>query len=317
MPGAKVPGPHGTKPAPRTSSQKQLIGGSSSTSTSKPVAAVLPAKANLILFHADDVARFFRMVSFAQALSNNVQILHKHWWEGGDQIQESDMSTIRKQAGDIRDNLMTLFSGLCKTGDVGRVNGFLANRKKVFQSSMQQVNSAFNTVQQSNQNLQNSLNKASDYAHLVHGTAQAEGAVLGVLIPGNGVTFALGVVDTALQAQVTGQSTSDGINRQVQEKVAGDVADEETKAALGTFQSITTRDWQYAGALTNAQIRFGAQATIGAVATGASVYMAYQDTKAGVNEAGGALADILSGSQPTFVPITLMPDLAVPTVSAQ
>ena len=318
MPGFKSASPVGSGATAPVISNKQLLHKSAATSTPQSVTTKLPTKTNIVLFHLDEVARFLHAVGFAEALANNVKVVHQAFWDGGDLVQESDKSVIRAQAADISSKLMTAFSSLCCTGNVAQVQGFLGDRAAAYQNAMQQVNGIFATVQKSNQQLQSSLQAASEIAHIVHGLANTTESVLGLALPGSSsVLFALGTADAGISAYGSGQSVIGAVDTQVASEASGEIADEATKQATNTLKNILTRDWKYQGALQNAEARFAGQATAATVAKGVNVLFAVKGAIDGLTEATDGFNALTGSRTPTPVAMLGTPKLTVPSIRSR
>jgi hypothetical protein len=318
MPGFKSASPIGSGTAASVISNKQLLHKSAMTSTPHPVTTRLSGKTNVVLFHLDEVARFVHAVGFAEALANNIKVAHHGFWEGGDQLQESDMSLIREQAANISGELMTAFSNLCRTGNVPQVQSFLADRAAVYQNAMQQVSNTFGTVQKSNQQLQSNLQMAAEIAHIVHGLANTTESVLGLFAGGSVVLSVLQATDSGVSAYGDKQSVVGAVQTEVATdaagQVAGNAADQAAKQATKTLTNIVTRDWKYQGALQNAQVRLAGQAGVATVATGVSVFFAAKGAIDGLKEAADNYKSLTSSRSPTPLTMIGVPRLAVPSV---
>ena len=244
---------------------------------------------------------------------------------GGDQIQESEISVIRAQAADISSKLTTIFSNVCRTGSVAQAQKFLRDRAAAYQNAMQLVKDTLAQVQQSNQQLQNTLESAAELTHVVHGLANATESILGVFAGSSVAVTVLTTADDGISAynDATENEGNKGIavigavSEDVRDAAIDQIEHEASKQAAKTLKNIVTRDRKYQGALQNAEVRYATQKTVANMATGVSVLFAVKGAVDGFSEAADGFKSLTASRTPKPIAMLGIPPLTVPGVSSR
>ena len=265
----------------------------------------------LILYDLHRVAHFLYEVAYAIAAANNTKIVHHSFLSGGDQLDMSDVHIIRAHADQLASTLMSQFSTLCKTGSESAVNGFLKLQRNRYMDARRGAIATFAQFYKSNDALQRDLGIAKDVAHIVHGAANATFGVLSIFVTGGGggvvAANALNVADNMISDSVVGV-----VKDMARDKVLRAVGDESAKNASRTLTNLVTRDWQYAGALQNAQVRLMTQTGVAVGARTLSIYFAVKGIKKDFGEIGDAVKSLTNQSPSGHCEVNSIPDLQVP-----
>jgi len=266
----------------------------------------------LVLYDLHQVAHFLHEVAYALAAASNTKIVHQWLILGGDQLSMSDMHVIRQQADQIASTLMSQFSMLCKAGSESAVDGFLKHQQQRYLAARRNMNATFAQFYKSNAATQRTLGTAADIAHIVHGAADATFTVLSFFVSGGGGGMAAATGLNMIDSAISSGSVIGVVKDEARDEMLDSVGEAYTKKASRTLTNIVSRDWKYAGALKNAQVRVVTQTGVAVGARTLSIYFAVEEIKENFAEIGDAWEDLANQSPAGNYEVNSVPGLQMP-----